>query len=212
MFLADTSRSQGHDSSRLEPPGANTAKYGQGTNVHRLPEHLKCVLPPGSLTDFQFRSLVSLIKEYEDVFVGPDGRVGYNLLVRHKIDTSDATPYKCHPRKKSLVEKEHICKEVQKLLEEGFSKPSASPWGAAVVLAKKKNGTLRFCIDYRKLNDMTKKDAYPLPRIEECLDALNGCQYFCTMIWLRDIAKWQWTLWTSRKLLLPRMLVCTSGT
>ena len=83
--------------------------------------------------------MVALINEYNDVFVGPDGKVGYNSSVRHKIDTGDATPYKCHPRKKSLMEKEHIRKEVQKLLEEGFIKPSASPWGAAVVLAKKKD-------------------------------------------------------------------------
>ena len=125
---------------------------------------LRCVLPPpGSLTDYQFRRVVALINGYNDVFWGPDSKVGYNSSVRHKINTGDTTPYKCHPRKKSLVEKEHIRKEVQKLLEEGFIKPSASPWGAAVVLAKKKDGTLRFCIDYRKLNDMTKKDAYPLP-------------------------------------------------
>ena len=163
--------------------------WSRGSTVHRLPEHLKCVLPPpGTLTDFQLKCLVNTILEYEDVFVGPDGKVGYNSLVRHRIDTGDATPYKCHPRKKSLFEKEHIRKEVQKLLEEGFIKPSASPWGAAVVLAKKKDGTLRFCIDYRKLNDMTKKDAYPLPRIEECLDALNGCMYFCTM----DLASGYW--------------------
>ena len=187
VLLADASRVSRQDPSRDKPAGPTG--FRRGTQVHRLPEHLRCVLPPpGTLTDYQMKRLVGLILEYQDVFVGPDGKVGYNSLVRHKIDTGDATPYKCHPRKKSLPEKEHIRKEVQKLLEEGFIKPSASPWGAAVVLAKKKDGTLRFCIDYRKLNDMTKKDAYPLPRIEECLDALNGCQYFCTM----DLASGYW--------------------
>ena len=144
--------------------------------------------PPGKLTDYDMRRLVALILEYQDVFVGPDGKVGYNSLVRHSIDTGDSVPYKCHPRKKSLVEKEYVRKEVQKLLKEGFIKPSTSPWGASVVLAKKKDGSLRFCIDYRKLNDLTKKDAYPLPRIEECLDALNGCLYFCMM----DLASGYW--------------------
>ena len=163
--------------------------YHRRTNVHCLPEHLRCVLPPpGTLSDFQLRQLVELVMEFQDVFVGPDGKVGYNTLVRHKIDTGDATPYKGHPRKKSFVEKDHIGKEVRKLLEEGYIRPSMSPWGAPVVLAKKKDGTMRFCIDFRKLNDVTKKDAYPLPRIEECLDALNGSQYFSTM----DLASGYW--------------------
>ena len=188
VLFTDTSRASRHEPSRVERP-ESLGGYRRQTNVHRMPEHLRSVLPPpGTLTDFEMRRLVALIMEYQDVFVGPDGKVGYNSLVRHSIDTGDSVPYKCHPRKKSLVEKEYVRKEVQKLLKEGFIKPSTSPWGASVVLAKKKDGSLRFCIDYRKLNDLTKKDAYPLPRIEECLDALNGCLYFCTM----DLASGYW--------------------
>ena len=80
-----------------------------------------------------------------------------------------------------MLFRSYVRKEVQKLLKEGFIKPSTSPWGASVVLAKKKDGLLRFCIDYRNLYELTKKDAYPLPRIEEGLEALYGCLYFCTM-------------------------------
>ena len=71
---------------------------------------------------------------------------------------------------------------------EGQIRKSQSPWAAQVVLAAKKDGTKRFCVDYRLLNESTVKDAYPLPRIEECLDALNGSQFFSSM----DLASGYW--------------------
>src|SRR6218665_2668756 len=67
------------------------------------------------------------------------------------------------------------------MLESGVIEPTMSEWAANVVLAKKKNGTLRFCIDYCQLNEQTKKDSYPLPRTDECLDALSGAQWFSTL-------------------------------
>ena len=67
------------------------------------------------------------------------------------------------------------------MLEANVIEPCASPWSSNVVLAKKADGSLRFCIDYRKLNDVTYKDSYPLPRIDTCLDALGGSTYFSTL-------------------------------
>src|SRR6218665_3719848 len=67
------------------------------------------------------------------------------------------------------------------MLKSGVIEPAASEWAANVVLAKKKDGTLRFCIDYRKLNDVTRKDVYPLPRVDACLDALSGAGWFTTL-------------------------------
>ena len=64
--------------------------------------------------------------------------------------------------------------EITKMEKEGIVRKSVSPWTSPVVLVKKKNGKLRFCVDYRKLNRVTKKDAYPLPRIDEMLDTLAG--------------------------------------
>lgn len=71
---------------------------------------------------------------------------------------------------------------------EDVIEPSNSPWAAPIVLVKKRDGTTRFYVDYRKLNSVTKKDAYPLPRIDESLDTLSGTKYFCTL----DLASWYW--------------------
>ncbi|XP_017464168.1 PREDICTED: RNA-directed DNA polymerase homolog, partial [Rhagoletis zephyria] len=62
--------------------------------------------------------------------------------------------------------------------ESGVIEPSASPWSSPVVLVKKKDGQMRFCVDYRKLNDVTKKDSYPLPRIDDTVDSLTGTKWF----------------------------------
>ena len=70
---------------------------------------------------------------------------------------------------------------VDEMLDQQVVEASNSPWASPIVLVKKKDGTTRFCVDYRKLNDITKKDAYPLPRVDDCLASLNGAKYFSTM-------------------------------
>ena len=67
------------------------------------------------------------------------------------------------------------------MLDEHIVQPSSSPWASPVVLVKKKDETLRFCVDYRRLNALTKKDVYPLPRIDDTLDQLRQARYFLSM-------------------------------
>ena len=67
------------------------------------------------------------------------------------------------------------------MLRRGVIEPSMSPWASAIVLVKKKDGSTRFCVDYRRLKNFTIKDAYPLPRIDESLDQLSGAQWFSTL-------------------------------
>jgi hypothetical protein len=78
----------------------------------------------------------------------------------------------------SSDELDELKKQLKKLLEQGFVRPSASPWGSPVLFVEKKYGTKRICIDYRMLNSMTIKNKYPLPRIEDLLDRLKKAKFF----------------------------------
>ena len=86
------------------------------------------------------------------------------------------------------IQQELADKEVEKMLEKGFIKPTDSPWASPIVLVTKKDGSTRFCIDYRRLNDVTRKDAYPLPNINEILETLSGAEWFNTL----DLASGYW--------------------
>lgn len=88
-------------------------------------------------------------------------------MVEHKTDTGEHAPIKIPPRRLSSVKKLPIDKEVRSMLDKNAIEHSQSPWAAPVVLVTKSDGTIQFCIDYPMLNSVTKKDAFPLPRIDE---------------------------------------------
>jgi hypothetical protein len=108
---------------------------------------------------------------------------------QHTIEV-EGRPIKQAPRRLPYHKQAIVKAELEKMLEANIIRPSSSPWASPIVLVTKKDGTTRFCIDYRKLNDVTKKDAYPLPRIDESLDTLAGSKYFCTM----DLASGFWQI------------------
>jgi hypothetical protein len=103
------------------------------------------------------------------------------MVEPHRIDTETHPPVK--QRAYRMSEEGHciVDKECQKMLEKGVIKESNSPWSSPVVLVAKKNGEVRFCVDYRRLNSLTRKDSYPLPNVYDTLGALGVCKYFCTM-------------------------------
>ncbi len=85
--------------------------------------------------------------------------------------------------------------KILKMEKEGTITKSSGPWFSPIVLVTKKDGTIRFCVDYRKLNDVTHKDAYLLPRIDDILDALRGAKYFCSI----DLASGYWQIKVAEK-------------
>jgi len=123
-------------------------------------------------------ALESILMSHLDVFSMNENDLGRTDLVMHHIDTGDARPVRQPLRRFPPAHVEAISQHVDNLLEQGTIEPASSPWASNVVLARKQDGTLRCCIDYRKLNAVTRKDVYPLPRVNDCLDAMASATLF----------------------------------
>ena len=131
------------------------------------------------LTQQQREQLKKLIQQFSDIFKKQNGRT---TMLRHQIKlTSEAKPYNSPPYRYAPAKREIIEQNIKEMKEQGIIEPSKSPWAAPVVLAPKKDGSIRFCVDYRKLNSMTARDAYPIPRIDDTLDALQEAKYISTL-------------------------------
>ncbi|GFT74516.1 retrovirus-related Pol polyprotein from transposon 412 [Trichonephila clavipes] len=107
--------------------------------------------------------------------------IGHTTVTQHRIDTADHPPIKQHPRRLPFAKQEEVGTLLREMQENDIIEPSSSPWASPIVLVRKKDGSTRFCVDYRKLNDVTKKDSYPLPRIDDTLDTLSGHKWFSTL-------------------------------
>ena len=157
-------------------------KSATGTPVRELRADLEKLLQECNLEDRdQKREVVHLLKRYSGAFMQKGEPMGRTDKVLHTIDVGDASPFKI-PYRRLPLKKKLVCEEqIAEQLEQDIIIPSTSPWSSPVCMVTKKDGTIRFCVDYRKLNGLTKKNSYPLPRIDETLDSLGGNQYFCTL-------------------------------
>lgn len=133
------------------------------------------------LSEEQCSNVWRLLLEFQDVFSLSSGDLGKTALVKHTIDTGQAVPIKQAPRRLPLAKQEWARQELVSMQEQGIIEPGFGPWAAPVVLVDKKDGSQRFCVDFRRLNEVTKKDSYPLPRIDAILDALGGSSWFSTL-------------------------------
>ena len=116
-----------------------------------------------------------------DVFTNSDKNLGCTSLFDHEIDTGNAEPVKSYPRRQSPARKQIIEDMIQKLLDANIIRKSQSEWSNPVVLVSYPGDKHRLCIDYRKLNEKTRKTVYPLPRIDEIFDMLGGLVYLTTL-------------------------------
>ena len=140
------------------------------------------------LNDDQSSQLEELLRSYEDIFSSGPNDFGCTNKITHKINTGDTIPIRQAQRRLPGNRREEVGSMTQTMIGQDVIQPSCSPWAAPIVLVKKKDGTTRFCVDYRRLNDVTKKDANPLPRIDDTLDALAGAKMFSTL----DLASGYW--------------------
>lgn len=128
------------------------------------------------------KGLKILLKQYTHIFDWNNDTMGHTNLVQHKIVVEkDTLPISHRPYRMSPIEADYLQKELDKYCKLGIITPSNSPWAAPVILVKKKNGEYRMVIDYRKLNAVTKKDSYPLPRIDDLLDTLGKAKIFSAL-------------------------------
>ena len=133
------------------------------------------------LNRMEQEQLYHLLMAYHDIFSISQEELGHTGRVQHEIHTGNSSPIRQHARRIPSGQREEARKLVQEMLKRDIIQPSSSPWSSPIVLVRKKDGSLRFCVDYRKVNAVTKKDAYPLPRVDETLDTLSGSQWFSTL-------------------------------
>ena len=129
-----------------------------------------------------------LLCEHHNVFSLEDGERGETGMVQLTIDTGDSKPKRQPARRTPFAARKEIAHLLWSMQEQGVIRPSSSPWASPVVLVRKKDGSLRFCIDYWNLNSVTKGDTFLLPRIDDMLDQLGKSKFFSTL----DLAAGYW--------------------
>ena len=137
------------------------------------------------LTAVQRAELRGLLKKFEGVLQKLPGKTE---LAEHTIYTGDTQPVRLPPYRISQAYRQKVEGEIKEMLANDIIQPSSSEWAAPMVIVKKKDGSLRICVDYRKLNSGTRVDAYPMPRISDLIDQLGLSKYITTL----DLTKGYW--------------------
>ena len=156
-------------------------KLGSGELLSKtLPSHLQDLFERSivHLSSNDQEKLQELLTKYQDVCARSNDDLSQTDRVQHRINTGTAKPIRQAPRRLPIDKREIEKAEIDKMLGRKVIEPSKSPWSSPVVLVKKKDGSTRFCIDYRALNQVMIKDAYPLPPVDDCLDSLAGGKCF----------------------------------
>jgi len=133
------------------------------------------------LTEEQKETAYKLFKKWNHVFSKSSTDLGHTDLVEHEIKLSDSTPFRDPPRHIPPGMLEEVRENIKEMLDCGAIQPSSSPFSSNIVVVRKKDGTLRICLDFRKLNKRTVRDAYAMPKIENTLHLLSGSKYFSTL-------------------------------
>lgn len=135
-----------------------------------------------ALTDCQKLELEQLLDEFSDIFADDTRSMGFTHVGEHEILIKEGCkPIKAKPYRVSPKERDIIKTQITEMLENNIIRPSKSPWASPVVLVKKKDGSHRFCADFRKVNDVTIKNSWPIPRMDDILTSLGKNKYFSSL-------------------------------
>ena len=158
-----------------------TGRMALGSERGLFEEHFTPYLRQ-HLTPVQVEEVCALVNKWKHVFSQHDMDLGHTSLTRHRIRLKPgAQPFKERHRRIPPSMVDEVRSHLQEMLDLGVIRKSQSPYSSAVVLVKKKDQSLRFCIDLRRLNQQTVPDSYAIPRIEETLDALHGAKWFSVL-------------------------------
>ena len=139
-------------------------------------EHLASHVYPDEL-----EQLKGWFQSWEDIFSRNANDIGKTNVVKHRIDLVDETPIKERARRIPPNMLNELGEHIQKLLQTGVIEESSSPWSSPIVIVRKKNGELRLCVDYFRLNSQTKMDSYAIPAIDQLLDRLGEASWFTSL-------------------------------
>ena len=167
-----------------------TQSESHGDRERERYQKLDAMLEGTDLLEPEKTQLVELLREHHNSFCLEDGERGETDLIELDIDTGDTTPKRQRVRRMPFAVRKEVARQLKIMQGTGVIQPSCSPWASAVVLVRKKDGSHRFCVDYRNLNSVTKLDSYPLPRIDDLLDQLDQSLYFSTL----DLASGYWQI------------------
>ena len=160
------------------------------SNMEKAPTASKLVNIDKNLNTDETRRIKTLADRYDQVFSKSENDIGFNDKAKFEIETGVHSPIKSRPYRVPYSQQDTVNKMIDDMLTHKIISKSNSPWASPVVIIKKKDGSNRFCVDYRKLNAITVKDNYPIPLIEETLDTLKGAKYFTSL----DLASGYWQI------------------
>ena len=163
-----------------EPDGTDNGRW----------THLKAMLylDQAEVEQPEREALETFLAKNADVFAVDSTELGLTNVISHSIDTGENLTIHQPPRRIPFALRSQVEEMINDMLDLDVIQPTSSPWASPIVLVKKKDGSMRFCVDYRRLNRITKLDVYPLPSIDETLVVLSGARFFTTL----DLASGYW--------------------
>ena len=167
--------------STIVDPNVNKSSEGERKEQEQRNTEVKLDLDDTELNGAQKKKLQDLCNKYKDIFATKTTELGKASGVKQKIVLKNETPFQERARRIPPGMYQEVKQHIKEMLACGAIRHSNSPWASNVVFVRKKDGSLRLCLDFRKLNSQTVRDAYMLPLIETTLDGLAGAKYFTSL-------------------------------